>query len=179
MKRKQKNKPAGFKLVKPFLLVFLAAANSGGLAQVFSIPTSILAAPRLTGSGTHPPPGCGCQGGAFCYLHLLGACGLSPPPWGVQFPGCWGFGLTTPPHFPGMTRLAARWRGYWTCAAGELPKVPPNVFSFWEKPPAQSCRSIQGRACPLTSPPLQSDQRLSGIRASNWTTKKIFLIEKK
>ena len=44
MKRKQKNKPAGFKLVKPFLLVFLAAANSGGLAQLFSVPSSTGAA---------------------------------------------------------------------------------------------------------------------------------------
>ena len=35
---KKKNPPAGFKLAKPVLLVFLAAANSGGLAKLFSIP---------------------------------------------------------------------------------------------------------------------------------------------
>ena len=36
-------------------------------------------------------------------------------------------------------------------AAGEFPKVPWSVF-FLRNPPAQSCHSIQGRACPLTQP---------------------------
>ena len=45
--KKQKKKPAGFKLAKPILLVFLAAANSGILAQLFSVLTSTRASSRL------------------------------------------------------------------------------------------------------------------------------------
>ena len=37
-RERKKNKPAGFKLAKPVLLVFLAAANSGALAQLLSVP---------------------------------------------------------------------------------------------------------------------------------------------
>ena len=40
----KKNKPAVFKLAKPVLLVFLAAANSGSVAQLFSVLTSTRAA---------------------------------------------------------------------------------------------------------------------------------------
>ena len=43
-KKKEKMKPPGFKLAKLVLLVFLAAANSGGLAHLFSVWTSIQAA---------------------------------------------------------------------------------------------------------------------------------------
>ena len=78
----------GFKLAKPFLLVFLAAANSGGLAQLFSVPDQHLgshqpsspAAPGPTGSGTHPPRGYGCMRGAFrggAYSPWCLKCGLS------------------------------------------------------------------------------------------------------
>ena len=74
---KKKKPPAVFKLAKPVLLVFLAAANSGDLAQLFSFPDqhsgNLLprspAAPRPTGSGTHPPQDYGC-GQGLSLIHI-------------------------------------------------------------------------------------------------------------
>ena len=47
----------------------------------------------------------------------------------------------------------ARWKGDWSCCCRGIPQSAPwGSLSFWENPPAQSCQSIQGRACPLTQP---------------------------
>ena len=50
----------------------------------------------------------------------------------------------------------ARWRGDWSCCCRRIPQSTPEGFFLFEKkredPPAQSCHSIQGRACSLTQP---------------------------
>ena len=87
-RERKKNKPAGFKLAKPVLLVFLSAANSGGLAQLFSVADQhwaasgpALQAPGSTGSGTHLPWGCGCVCTGPSLIHTLpSACGLRSLP---------------------------------------------------------------------------------------------------
>ena len=107
-------------LAKPVLLVFLATANSGGLAQLFPIPVQQLAilqpsspvAPSPTGSGTYPPQGYACGDFSSAYS-----------PW------CLRFGLDVP-HTPtggvgGIELLGGEETG--AAAAGEFPKLPPRV----------------------------------------------------
>ena len=105
---KKNHKPSGFQLAKPVLLVFFAAANSGALAQLFSVPnqhlgslrtnTPVPPAPGPTGSGTHVPPGHGCAGPSVICT-LPGACGLRSLE--LQSPWC------TPPRERWM---ASGWR---------------------------------------------------------------------
>ena len=133
-RERERNKPAGFKLAKSVLLVFLAAANSGGLAQLFSVSNqhsgslrpSSTAAPGSTGSGTHPALGYGFVLRAFCDVYsplCLWAqgpprCELSPVL--QMWVGC-------PPHSwgsdgqPGGEETGA-------VAAGHFPKLYFNVI---------------------------------------------------
>ena len=157
----KKNKPAGFKLAKQVLLVFLAAANSWGPAKLFSILTSrpALGQPPVqlsSGPRTHRfrrSPSSGlwvCTHRAFC--DPVGTHGLRTTG-GVHSPSSCppGFRFLLPaPHSPTGAP------GCWVDRRLELllqnsPKSPQGSFSFWENPP-QSCCCIQGRACPLAQP---------------------------
>ena len=133
--KKQKNKPAGFKLAKTVLMVLLATANSGGLAQLFSV-TRAASSPAL--QQPQDPQvqaltlfwAMGARAGPSVMHILLGACGLrsfqvalSPVLW------IWAH---CPPHLLGSTRqLGGEDTG--AAAAGEFPKLPPSVFFFLRK----------------------------------------------
>ena len=66
-------------------------------------------------------------------------------------PWCLGFGLDTPQSPAGALGSQVE-RRLELLLQENSPKCPRGSFSFSENPPAQSCRSIQGRACLLTQP---------------------------
>ena len=53
---------------------------------------------------------------------------------------------------------------------GNSPKWPRGSFSFSENPPAESCHSIQGRACPLTQPTFLARLGTVWVRAPHGPT---------
>ena len=160
------------------MLVFWAAANTGGLAQIFSLPyqpsgslqSSSAAAPWPTGSGTHLLLAMGAHAqGAFRGAHTLWflRCGLRPSKVHNP-PGASDLGLMPPK--PSQECWAARWRGDWSCCCRKIPQSAPEYLSFWENPPAQSCCSIQGRACPLTQPSSLARPGTVRVRAKHGPT---------
>ena len=130
-----KSKLACFKLVKSVLLVFLAAANSGGVAELFFVSDQYLASLQSSfpvasgpiGSGTHPPPGYVCTRGAFHDAHSPWCLRSQVPP-NHMLPGALDLGLL-PPHAP------AGVLGSWVESRLELllqnsSKCPQVSFSF-------------------------------------------------
>ena len=125
----------GFKLDKSVLLGFLAAANSGGMAELFFVSDQYLASLQSSfpvasgpiGSGTHPPPGYVCTRGAFHDAHSPWCLRSQVPP-NHMLPGALDLGLL-PPHAP------AGVLGSWVESRLELllqnsSKCPQVSFSF-------------------------------------------------
>ena len=135
LKKTKQNEPAGFKLTKPVLLVFLAADNSGVLAQLFSVHASIQAA---SGPALQQPWDPQVQA-----LTLLLAMGVRE--WGLPW-----LALSLVPVVSGSRKVCTLPPGAedlgWLCprarlggeetgaaAAGEFPKLPLSVFFFLRK----------------------------------------------
>ena len=137
-------------------------------------PSQLSSSHSPAGTGTYPPGGYGVHAGPSAVCTLPGAldvCPRGPPRWAFSpVPQMW---AQCPPH----PHRSARWLGREEAravAAGEFPKLPPSVFfltfSFWEIPPAHSCRSIQGRTCPLTQPTSPTRLGTVLVRAPHVTT---------
>ena len=118
----------------------LTAANSGGLAQLFSIPDQHSGSlwpispvsPGPIGSCMHPPPGCGCACTGPSMIHtLLCACGLRFLQ--LTLSPCFGFGLAAPHTSLGALGGQQGREETGAAAAGEFPQVSLRVFFFLAK----------------------------------------------
>ena len=134
----------------------LAAANSGGLTQLFSVwpvlrqPLAQLSRGPRTHRFTHSP-----SSGLWVYMwdHLWFALSSVPVVSSLSLSLVLWIWAHCPLHPGGSTRRGGFVeRRLELLLQGISQSAPPVSFPFWENPSAQSCRSIQGRACLLTQP---------------------------
>ena len=126
-------------MTKPVLLVFLAASNSGGLAQLFSVPTSTWAASSPALQRSLDPQvqaltflqAMGALVGPSVICTLLGASGirslrvvLSQV---IQIWAC------CPLHLCGSTWQAAGWRRDRICCCRRIPQSAPECLFLLAK----------------------------------------------